>query len=115
MCVCTAPIAKPSGPTPFRGELSVIEWKKSDRPKHTINATYDAPLQLCAYLGAINADPRYELTVRSGLVVIAYTTGAPAHAFRLSETAVRQYWGAWLERLHEYWVRRRNGTLPDPI
>lgn len=81
----------------------------------TVNATYDAPLQLCAYLGAINADARYALQVRSGLVVIAYTTGAPAHAFRLGEMAIRQYWTAWLERLHEYWVRRRNGTLPEPI
>lgn len=100
----------------FSNELSVIEWKKSDRLKASLAATYDAPLQLCAYLGAINADPRYRFEhVRSGVVVVAYTTGVPAHSFRLSAKAVQQYWTAWLERLHEYWVRRRNGTLPEPI
>lgn len=97
------------------GQLAVVEWKKSDRPKPTLQATYDAPLQLCAYLGAINADARYRLQVRSGMVVIAYTSGAPAHSFRLTEAAVQQYWGVWLERLHEYWMRRRSGTLPEPI
>lgn len=95
--------------------MSVIEWKKSDRPKLTVNATFDAPLQLCAYLGAINADPRYALHVRTGLVVVAYTTGRPAHAFRLDEQTVHHYWAAWLKRLHEYWLRRRDGTLPEPI
>lgn len=97
-------------------QLSIIEWKKSDRAKTTISATYDAPLQLCAYLGAINADPRYKLAdVRSGLVVVAYPSGVPANAFWLNESDVQKFWRAWLKRLHEYWVRHRDGTLPDPF
>lgn len=95
--------------------MSVIEWKKSDRQKVSLAATYDAPLQLCAYLGAINADPQYKLDLRNGLVVIAYTDGQPAHSFRMNETSVRRYWKKWLLRVQEYWLRVQDNTLPEPI
>ena len=99
----------------FSTELTIIEWKKSDRAKASINFTYDAPLQLCAYLGAINADPRYNLTIKKGLVVIAYTDGKPAHSFQLNEVDLTKYWHIWLARLQEYWIKCRDGTLPEPI
>jgi hypothetical protein len=44
---------------PIRGEPMVIEWKKSDRKKPIIQYTYDAPLQMTAYIGAINFDGTY--------------------------------------------------------
>jgi mitochondrial genome maintenance exonuclease 1 len=44
---------------PIRGEPMVIEWKKSDRKKPIIQYTYDAPLQMTAYIGAINFDKTY--------------------------------------------------------
>lgn len=97
------------------GELCVLEWKKSDRPKSTLQATYDAPLQMCAYLGALNADSRYNLNLTNGAVVIAYTDGRKADFYRMDGAMVRQYWRAWLMRLQEYWIRCRDGTLPEPI
>nr|CAD7258880.1 unnamed protein product [Timema shepardi] len=39
----------------------LIEWKKSDKQKPELENTYDAPIQLCAYLGAINYDNNYNL------------------------------------------------------
>lgn len=47
----------------FRGELCAIDWKKSDKTKSTVESTYDAPLQLMSYIGALNADPRYAYKV----------------------------------------------------
>jgi hypothetical protein len=41
----------------------VIEWKKSDKQKPEIEKTYDAPIQLCAYFGAMNYDVNYNFQV----------------------------------------------------
>ena len=37
----------------FRGKLAVIDWKTSSRWKPTINQTYDEPVQVVAYVGAM--------------------------------------------------------------
>lgn len=99
----------------FRNELCAFEWKTSEKAKPRITSTYDAPVQLCAYLGALNVDPRYDLTVRKGRVVVAYKNGDAANVFDLTEADLRKYWSLWLKRLQEYWIRVRDGTLPDPI
>lgn len=102
----------------FSSELHVIEWKKSERIKPNLADTFDAPLQLAAYLGAVNATlPAHGLTtpVLRGAVVVIYTDGTPAHVHLLSNSDVRFYWRAWLLRLQEFWVRSRDGTLPEPI
>jgi hypothetical protein len=41
----------------------LIEWKKSDKQKPEIEKTYDAPLQLSAYFGAMNYDVNYNFQV----------------------------------------------------
>jgi hypothetical protein len=45
------------------GEPVVVEWKKSAKQKPRLYDTYDAPLQLAAYLGAMNFDPTYDIQV----------------------------------------------------
>ena len=47
----------------FRGKPVVIEWKRCTKPKEDIAKTYDAPLQLTAYVGAMNYDARYDAMV----------------------------------------------------
>lgn len=47
----------------FRCAPVVIEWKKSSRDKSSLNATYDAPVQLAAYIGAVNNDVSYDFKV----------------------------------------------------
>lgn len=98
-----------------RDELCAFEWKTSEKAKPRLTSTYDAPVQLCAYLGALNADPRYDLVVKNGRVVVAYKNGDLANVFDLTETDLRKYWLMWLQRLQEYWIRVKDGTLPDPI
>jgi genome maintenance exonuclease 1 len=97
--------------------LSVIEWKKSDRQKKTLNLTFDAPVQLIAYIGALNASREefLENPIKSGVVVVAYNDGQKADLFELKESELRKYWKIWANRVQEYWVRYRDKTMPDAI
>lgn len=79
------------------------------------DATYDAPLQLCAYLGALNSVPEFQGRVRQGMIVVAYENGKPADVYKMNEIMLRKYWRVWLGRLQEFWIRSRDGTLLEPI
>jgi genome maintenance exonuclease 1 len=91
--------------------LSVIEWKKSDKLKKSISNTFDAPLQLCAYVGALNATLFKRTPIKKGVVVVAYNDGALAELFTLNEIELSKYWKLWLNRLQDYWIRYRDNTL----
>lgn len=54
-----------------RGKLYAIDWKKSDKDKPNINFMYDAPIQLAAYIGAINSSERYPFVVNRYSLSIA--------------------------------------------
>uniref|UniRef100_A0A0C9QIB2 Mitochondrial genome maintenance exonuclease 1 n=1 Tax=Fopius arisanus TaxID=64838 RepID=A0A0C9QIB2_9HYME len=85
----------------YRGNLCIIDWKKSEKIK-TLSTTYDSPLQVSAYIGALNADPNYPFQVKSGLVVIAYTRGQPPSVFEFTAAKLEFYWREWLKRLEKY-------------
>lgn len=97
--------------------LSVIEWKKSDRQKKQLSFTYDAPIQLCSYLGALNVSRKefLENPITSGVIVVAYNDGQKADLFALDKIELNKYWKLWLNRLQEYWVRYKDNTLPEKI
>lgn len=100
----------------INNKLHIIEWKTSENQKPSLSNTYDAPVQLCAYLGALRADPELTgLDISSGAVFVAYTGGNPAHVHLINQTKLKKYWSVWLQRLQEYWIRYRDGTLPEPI
>lgn len=100
-----------------KSSLCVIEWKKSDRHKKSIDLTYDAPIQLASYLGALNASRQEfrERPIKHGVVVVAYHDGQKADIFELNEEELGQYWRQWVNRVQEYWVRCKDNTLPEPI
>ncbi|XP_066535969.1 mitochondrial genome maintenance exonuclease 1 [Hoplias malabaricus] len=86
----------------YRGSLCVIDWKTSEKPKPLLRNTYDNPLQVAAYIGALNSDNNYNYQVENGLIVVAYRDGSPAHSHFLNTEQVSEYWEKWLFRLEEY-------------
>ncbi|NXR24881.1 MGME1 exonuclease, partial [Cinclus mexicanus] len=86
----------------YRGQLCVIDWKTSEKPKPFLQNTYDNPLQVAAYIGAINHDANYDFQVHCGLIVVAYKNGSPAHPHFMDPDLCCQYWNKWLLRLEEY-------------
>ncbi|XP_024152581.1 mitochondrial genome maintenance exonuclease 1 isoform X2 [Oryzias melastigma] len=92
----------------YRGVLCVIDWKTSEKPKPFLSNTYDNPVQVAAYAGALNADENYEYQVENGLIVVAYKDGSPAHAHKLDSELMSEYWKTWLLRLEEFTEQRAN-------
>uniref|UniRef100_G3NLE2 Mitochondrial genome maintenance exonuclease 1 n=1 Tax=Gasterosteus aculeatus aculeatus TaxID=481459 RepID=G3NLE2_GASAC len=90
----------------YRGVLCVIDWKTSEKPKPFLSNTYDNPIQVAAYAGALNNDSNYKYQVENGLIVVAYKDGSPAHAHQLSAELMLHYWKTWLIRLEEFIEKR---------
>ncbi|XP_056464875.1 mitochondrial genome maintenance exonuclease 1 [Gadus chalcogrammus] len=86
----------------YRGVLCVIEWKTSERPKPYLSNTYDNPLQVAAYAGALNSDDNYNYQVENGLIVVAYKDGSPAHVHQLGSELLLEFWQKWLLRLEDF-------------
>ncbi|EDL95170.1 similar to RIKEN cDNA 8430406I07, isoform CRA_a [Rattus norvegicus] len=98
----------------YQGKLCVIDWKTSEKPKPFIQNTYDNPLQVVAYMGAVNHDANYSFQVQCGLIVVAYKDGSPAHPHFMDEELCSKYWAKWLLRLEEYTEKQKNQSIPKP-
>ncbi|XP_004433780.1 PREDICTED: mitochondrial genome maintenance exonuclease 1 [Ceratotherium simum simum] len=98
----------------YQGKLCVIEWKTSEKPKPFIRNTFDNPLQVVAYIGAINHDANYSFQVQCGLIVVAYKDGSPAHPHFMDAELCSQYWAKWLLRLEEYAKKEKNQNIQKP-
>ncbi|XP_007525731.1 mitochondrial genome maintenance exonuclease 1 [Erinaceus europaeus] len=98
----------------YQGKLCVIDWKTSEKPKPLIRNTFDNPLQVVAYIGAINHDPNYSFEVQCGLIVVAYKDGSPAHPHFMDSELCSQYWTKWLLRLEEYTKKEKNQNIQKP-
>ncbi|XP_067845355.1 mitochondrial genome maintenance exonuclease 1 [Heptranchias perlo] len=86
----------------YRGKLCVIDWKTSEKPKPYFRNTFDNPLQVAAYAGALNHDDNYNFQVERGLIVVAYRDGSPAHAHFMDTELFLTCWQKWLLRLEKY-------------
>ena len=91
----------------YQGFPCVCEWKTSDKPKGSIERLYEYPLQLTAYLGAVNECYQdYDIQINHAFIVVAIPE-TEAEIFWFEKTAVEDYWCQWKKRVAEYWQTRK--------
>lgn len=83
----------------------VCEWKTADKPKGSVERLYEHPLQLTAYLGAVNQYyQEYDIQLDHALLVVAIPE-MPAEVFWFEPEAMTNYWHQWEQRVAQYWRR----------
>lgn len=91
----------------FNDVPCLCEWKTADKPKGSIERLFDYPLQLAAYLGAVNYSYQdYGVDLEHVLLVVAIPKMA-AEVFWLDSIAINSYWQQWEKRVAAYWQYRR--------
>lgn len=94
----------------YQGVPCVCEWKTADKPKGSVERLYEYPLQLAAYLGAVNQYYQdYGLQLNHALLVVAIPE-QQAEVFWFEPAAIQDYWRHWESRVAEYWQRRSKMT-----
>ena len=83
--------------------MVLVDWKTSNKSKVNLAETYDAPIQVAAYAGALNHDSRYPGQVTSAKVVVVYNDGRPANVISMTKRQLEKYWKEWLKRLAVYY------------
>ncbi|KRX40133.1 Mitochondrial genome maintenance exonuclease 1 [Trichinella murrelli] len=82
----------------YKKKLTLIELKTSDKLKLRLENTYDTPLQLAAYAGALNS-MNLDYKVTHAVIVVCYKDNE-ASVFELGPHYLEYYWKEWLQRLH---------------
>jgi len=84
--------------------LALVDWKTSEKVKNNAAALYDNPLQVAAYIGAINSDERYKRlgNLTKGAVVVVYNSGYPAMVHMFNTQQMEMYWEQWCQRLQMF-------------
>ncbi|KAK4296769.1 hypothetical protein Pmani_030765 [Petrolisthes manimaculis] len=96
----------------YRGTPMLIEWKTSSKPKLSVKSMFDDPLQVAAYLGALNYDENYHLPFQAecALLVVAYDSGLPATIHTLTRDHCEHYWHLWRSRLMQFWRQHEESS-----
>merc|ERR1712051_602256 len=83
-------------------KVVLIDWKTSEKKKSTLAKTFDAPLQVAAYVGALNHDSRYPFQIENALVVVVNKSGSVAEVLPMTKRQLKNYWVKWVERCEKY-------------
>lgn len=87
----------------YQGIPCICEWKTADKPKGSIERLYEYPLQMSAYLGAVNQFYRdCDIDINHALLVVAIPD-MPAEIFWFELAAMNEYWKIWESRVAQYW------------
>merc|ERR1712098_188738 len=82
----------------------IVDWETSEKVKYKASDLYDNPLQLAAYMGALNRDERYSHlgNINNGAVVVVYNSGYPAMVHMFNQEEMETYWNMWCDRVEMF-------------
>eukprot|EP00795_Rhopilema_esculentum_P017395 gene17395-8994_t len=83
----------------FRDAVCLIDWKTTKRPRRSVGSCYDYPVQLAAYVAAINADPAYNFKVENAVLVFCHNDGTVADVHMFSIEKLLPFYYEWQGRL----------------
>lgn len=91
----------------FQGVPCICEWKTADKPKGSVERLYEHPLQLAAYLGAVNEYYRdYDIKLNAAVLVVAIPE-TEAEIFWFDSETIQHYWQQWEKRVSQYWEQQK--------
>uniref|UniRef100_A0A915Q5N3 Mitochondrial genome maintenance exonuclease 1 n=1 Tax=Setaria digitata TaxID=48799 RepID=A0A915Q5N3_9BILA len=96
----------------YKDALFLVDWKtaSSGSSKDTcteIGQMYNDPVQLAAYVGAVNSDPNFKMLpeIRHGAVIIAKEDGSLADIVEMNASHLQIYWNKWLDCVWQFWTK----------
>uniref|UniRef100_A0A0M3I8I7 Mitochondrial genome maintenance exonuclease 1 n=2 Tax=Ascaris TaxID=6251 RepID=A0A0M3I8I7_ASCLU len=94
----------------YKDAVFLIDWKTASAGSNKdinvdLSKMYDDPLQVAAYVGAVNSDPNFSLlpTITNGAVIIAKEDGTVAHVAEMGFHDLEEYWHRWVRCVHRFW------------
>ncbi|KAK0413149.1 hypothetical protein QR680_006626 [Steinernema hermaphroditum] len=94
--------------------LMLVDWKTVSQASLDGGVSdaelYGYPSQLAAYVGAINADPKFEDlgSIAKAADVLIYEDERPAEMVVYQGEELQMYWEEWLQKLNKYWWTMKN-------
>jgi len=82
----------------YQGQLVIADWKTSAKPKRNL---YDNPLQLAAYVKAVNYIYA-EFDVHIDAAMLFVVTPTVTQVVKFNETELNYFWHIFLQRLHAF-------------
>ncbi|KAH7727971.1 hypothetical protein AAVH_04215 [Aphelenchoides avenae] len=98
----------------LEGEPTLVDWKtvtsrgktpSEAAPETELSELYANPVQLAAYIGAVNSDPEFERypIIRQGAVIRGFEDGRPGEIVMMREEQIEEYFEKFLHRLNYFW------------
>ena len=83
-------------------KVILIDWKTSKKQKLNLRHAFDAPIQIAAYVGALNHDQRYPFQIENAMIAVVYNDGSEANLIHMDKKELIRHWIMWLNRLKQY-------------
>ena len=88
-------------------KVVLIDWKASTQKISTEIVDEEDALQVAAYVGALNHDPKYPYQIENAMVVYVDHFGKKPILIHIDKNQLHKYWEMWLDRYSAYHNRQR--------
>jgi len=101
----------------INGYPTIVDWKKSSEPlksngseKKSVDL-YSSPIQIAAYIAAVNSSPKFSYLPRPlkhGAIIQIFNNGRQPNIIMIDEDEIKHYFELFLHRLNKFWYKIEN-------